>query len=37
MAQLPLNLVPVSVSAAGLPAHYQIKHHPQTHHINLLS
>ncbi len=37
MAQLPLNLVPVSVSAAGLPAHYQIKHHTQTHHVNLLS
>ena len=36
MAQLPLNLVPVSV--AGLPSHYQItKHHPQTHHVNLLS
>lgn len=34
MAQLPVSLVPVSVSASGIPSHYELKPH---HHVNLLS
>jgi len=34
MAQLPISLVPVSVSASGIPSHYELKPHP---HFNLLS